>query len=76
MSLLELLSIKLIILLRLDKIINSFRKYVESKEKRGDIEKERNLRDLANFSRNVGHEYFADYFEKQAEIIKNTKNNN
>jgi len=76
MNLIESLFVKIIIFLRLDKIIDACKNYVESREIRGDLEKERNYRSLANFSRNVGHEYFADYFEKEADIIKDTKKQN
>jgi len=73
MNFVESLFVRIIIFFRLDKIIDACKSYVESREEREDLEKERSYRSLANFSRNVGHEYFADYFEKEADIIKDTK---
>jgi len=72
MNLSEIILVKIIVFFRLDKIIESCKNYVESREFREDQERERSFRSLANFSRSVGHEYFADYFEKKADIIKST----
>jgi hypothetical protein len=76
MNVFELFLVKIIIFLRLDKVIDSCKHYIESRDFREDQKKERNLRSLANFSKNMGHDYFADYFEKEANIIKNRSKKN
>lgn len=61
---------RIIILFRIDKILDSARRYMESREKREDIEKIRYYKKMANFERAMGHNKVAKHLEKKAKITK------
>ena len=63
---------KIIIWLRIDKIIDSIRKYKRDKRKRQDLEQIRNKKDLAYFARITGLYKIGNYFDNQAKIIGET----
>lgn len=64
---------KIIVFLRIDKLIDSIRKYQKDKRKRQDLEQIRSKKEIAHVARTLGHNEFAKYYEGEAKIIKDTK---
>ena len=62
---------RILILLRIDKVIDSIRKFLESLEKRRNLREINKYKSLANFSENVLEEdSWKRYFDREWEIIK------
>ena len=57
----------------ISKIIDSFKEDRKSEEKRKDLENEREYRKASNLSKTFGHDKFGEFLEKEADIIKKTK---
>lgn len=65
------IKIKLEIVLH--KLIDSIRNYEKDKRKRKDLEQIRSKKQVANTARTFDHNFIADYYEREAKIIEDTK---
>ena len=65
------LLIKLKIVLH--KVIDSWKNYKQSDRKRRDLELIRCRKEIANVARTYDHNFIADYYERKAKIIEDTK---
>ena len=64
---------KLIVFLRIDKIIDSIKSYKKENRKRRDLEKIRSKKQVANAARTFNHKFLADYYDREAKIIEDSK---